>query len=71
MPAVVYLEEVGEGFKDVYLSPQFEKWFDMTVEEALAEPRFWRKLIHEEDLARVRAEADRWEMEKSGGRSVQ
>jgi PAS domain S-box-containing protein len=59
IPMVTYIVERGAGGRSVYVSPQIERLVGYTVEESLADPRLWHRLLHPEDRRRVIAmEAD-------------
>ena len=50
------VDDVGTA---LYVSPQYERLLGYTVEERLADPHLWMRLVHPDDLERVRAESDR------------
>ncbi|MEX1046216.1 MAG: PAS domain-containing protein [Actinomycetota bacterium] len=50
MPAFVYLEATDENNTDLYMSPQYEQIFGYPLEERLADPGLWERLIIPEDL---------------------
>ncbi|HSK98747.1 MAG TPA: PAS domain-containing protein, partial [Rubrobacteraceae bacterium] len=56
IPVITYLQEPGEPSRTTYLSPQFERIFGYTPEEALEDPDLWVEIIHPDDLERVLAE---------------
>jgi PAS domain S-box-containing protein/putative nucleotidyltransferase with HDIG domain len=58
VPAVVFTT-AAENDRLLFISPQIEALSGYPVEQWLSEPNFWRKLIHPEDFARVRAEEQR------------
>ncbi|MDI6697079.1 MAG: GAF domain-containing protein [Anaerolineales bacterium] len=58
VPAVVFTT-AAEDDRLLFISPQIEALSGYPVEQWLSEPNFWRKLIHPEDFARVRAEEQR------------
>ncbi|MBI5951832.1 MAG: GAF domain-containing protein [Chloroflexi bacterium] len=50
IPAVVYIDEVGNGFRSIYVSPQIENILGFTPEEWLQKaPAIWYSLIVDED----------------------
>lgn len=53
MPAFVYLEALDENNTDLYISPQYEQIFGYPLEERLADPGLWERLILPEDLEYV------------------
>lgn len=52
-PAVVFLDRADERGTPVYISPRIESISGHTVEEWLADPTLWYKLLHPDDLERV------------------
>lgn len=54
IPAVVYLADATRNAL-LYTSPQREALLGYTAEEWVSEPRFWEKVIHPDDIERVRA----------------
>jgi PAS domain S-box-containing protein len=59
-PGVVYIED---PFCDLlhYLSPRYEEWFGYTVEERIADPSVWQRLVHPDDRDRSREASERAE----------
>jgi PAS domain S-box-containing protein len=58
IPAVLYSEVRTPGGAVVYESPQYQKLFGYTPEEA-TQPDFWQSLVHPEDREWVLAENER------------
>jgi diguanylate cyclase (GGDEF)-like protein/PAS domain S-box-containing protein len=58
IPAIVYLCENDErsGFPLRYVSPQVEQMLGVTPAELLADSELWYRLVHPEDVVRVRAQ---------------
>ena len=56
MPAVTYVEEVGETHSTLYMSPQVEDLLGYPRVEWLGGVDHWKRCIHPEDRARVLAE---------------
>ena len=56
MPAVTYVEEVGEAHGTLYMSPQIEDLLGYSQEEWLGDIDHWKRRIHSEDRERVLAE---------------
>jgi len=54
IPAIIYLADATRSAL-LYTSPQRETMLGYTPAEWTAEPRFWEKVIHPDDLERVRA----------------
>src|SRR5205085_2137588 len=59
LPVVIYVQAVDEVSTALYVSPQYERLLGYTVEERLADPLLWMRLVHPDDLDRVRAESER------------
>ena len=63
IPAVTYMEEYLdpegplEGNPMIYVSPQIEGIWGVSPDERMEDPKLWRRLLHEDDRARV-VEAD-------------
>jgi PAS domain S-box-containing protein len=58
IPAVLYSEMLTPGGAVIYESPQYQKLFGYTPEEA-TQPDFWKTLVHPDDRERVLAENER------------
>ncbi|MGI8856916.1 MAG: PAS domain S-box protein [Thermomicrobiales bacterium] len=58
IPAIVYLADATRSSL-LYTSPQREAMLGYAPEEWTAEPRLWEKVVHPDDLERVRAEDTR------------
>jgi PAS domain S-box-containing protein len=60
VPAAIYTQVIDEEdssiSKTVYISPQTEPLLGYSVEETLADPTLWRKIVHPDDQERVAAE---------------
>jgi PAS domain S-box-containing protein len=56
IPAVTYIEQLGETAVPIYMSPQYEAILGFTPEERLATPGLWESRLHPEDRDRVLAE---------------
>jgi PAS domain S-box-containing protein len=56
IPAVTYIEQLGETATPIYMSPQYEAILGFTPEERLATPGLWESRLHPEDRDRVLAE---------------
>src|SRR5215218_7970412 len=56
VPAVVYMDRLDEVSSALYTSPQAEEMFGYPVDEWLADPEFFVKLLHPEDKEAVLAE---------------
>jgi len=54
IPAIIYLANATRSAL-LYTSPQRETMLGYTPEEWTAEPRLWEKVVHPDDLERVRA----------------
>ncbi len=70
IPAVTYIEQLGETAMPIYMSPQYEAILGFTPEERLATPGLWESRLHPEDRDRVLAEVaamsdhvGRWSLE--------
>jgi diguanylate cyclase (GGDEF)-like protein/PAS domain S-box-containing protein len=59
VPAVTYIQQVGEPSRTTYVSPQNEAMLGYTPEECLSDPDHWVKILHPEDRERVLAEDKR------------
>jgi PAS domain S-box-containing protein len=58
IPAVLYSEVHTPGGAVLYESPQYQKLFGYTPEEA-TQPDFWKSLVHPDDREWVLAENER------------
>jgi PAS domain S-box-containing protein len=56
IPAVTYIEQLGETATPIYMSPQYEPILGFTPEERLATPGLWESRLHPDDRDRVLAE---------------
>ena len=56
LPAFVYISEIGNDGRWVYVSPQIESLLGFQVCELQADPALWFKHIHADDRARARSE---------------
>jgi diguanylate cyclase (GGDEF)-like protein/PAS domain S-box-containing protein len=59
IPAIVYIQEPGEPSRTTYVSPQNEIVLGYSLEESLAGPGHWIRIMHPEDRERVLAEDKR------------
>jgi PAS domain S-box-containing protein len=59
LPVVIYVQAVDDVGTALYVSPQYERLLGYTVEERLADPLMWMRLVHPDDLERVKAESVR------------
>ncbi len=59
VPAFIYMESPGAENADLFISPQYESLFGVPLEERLADPGLWRRLVHPDDLPMVLEEARR------------
>ncbi|MGI9048512.1 MAG: PAS domain S-box protein [Rubrobacteraceae bacterium] len=59
IPAVIYLDNVGEYSPAAYMSPDVEQVLGYKAEEFISTPGFWRDLLHPEDREWVLAENER------------
>jgi diguanylate cyclase (GGDEF)-like protein/PAS domain S-box-containing protein len=55
-PLVSYIDKPDEVASAVYVSPQVEELIGYTVEEWLADPDLWHRILHPDDRARALAE---------------
>jgi PAS domain S-box-containing protein len=60
IPAATYVWSVDQG-RTIYASPQIEQMLGYTVEESLADPKLWTRLVHPEDRERMQEIFDRAE----------
>ena len=58
IPAVTYIEQLGETASPIYMSPQYEAILGFTPEERLATPGLWESRLHPDDRDRVLAEVE-------------
>ena len=59
LPLVVYVDELSDNSANIYTSPQVEALLGYTVEEWVADPDLFVKVLHPEDRERVLAEVHR------------
>ena len=55
-PLVSYIDAPDEAATAVYVSPQIEELIGYTVEEWMADPDLWPRILHPDDRARALAE---------------
>ena len=55
VPAVVYLSELDEVSRTLYISPQIAPMLGYTPEEWVADPELWQRCLHPDDRERVLA----------------
>ena len=53
IPAMVYVQELGEQSRTTYISPQIETILGYPLEESLRDPELWIKILHPGDRERV------------------
>lgn len=56
LPAVVYINKVGDANPEHFVSPQIKTLLGFTQEEWLADTNMWSKTLHPEDRQRVLAQ---------------
>jgi PAS domain S-box-containing protein len=56
LPAIIYIVELGEDAKTVYISPQVESLLGFSQAEWLADPELWLRQIHPDDREEVLAQ---------------
>ena len=56
LPSITYRAGLGMGGQWTFISPQVEEILGYTVEEWIADPKFWEEHIHADDVDRVLAE---------------
>jgi PAS domain S-box-containing protein len=56
IPAIVYVDVADERMSTTYVSPQIEELLGYTAEEWLETPNLFWRVVHPEDLERVRTE---------------
>jgi PAS domain S-box-containing protein len=61
IPAATYVWSVDQA-RTVFASPQVEPMLGYTVEESMADPKLWQRLVHPDDLERMEAIFDRAEV---------
>ncbi len=59
VPAFIYMESPGADNADLYVSPQYESLFGVSLEERQGDPGLWRRLVHPDDLPLVLEESRR------------
>jgi len=59
LPLVVYVDELSDNSANIYTSPQVEALLGYTVEEWVADPDLFVKVLHPEDRERVLEEVHR------------
>ncbi|MEJ2208004.1 MAG: PAS domain S-box protein [Anaerolineae bacterium] len=57
LPAIIYVVELGEDPRTVYISPQVESLMGFSQAEWLADPGLWPRQIHPDDRERVLAQS--------------
>ena len=58
IPAVVYIEGTSSSEAPEYMSPHYERLFGYSVEERIAEPGLWTRLLHPDDREETLAAAE-------------
>jgi PAS domain S-box-containing protein len=61
IPAATYVWSVDRG-QTIFASPQVEPMLGYTVEESIADPKLWNRLLHPDDRERMEAVFDRAEV---------
>jgi PAS domain S-box-containing protein len=56
IPAVTYIQKVGQSSQSSYVSPQMETMLGYKPEECTSDPEHWIKIMHPADRERVLAE---------------
>ena len=56
IPAITYIQELGEPSRTTYISPQYETVLGYSSQECLSDPEHWIKIMHPADKERVLAE---------------
>lgn len=56
IPAITYMNGLGEAALTAYVSPQVIKLFGHTQQEFMNDPILWKKILHPEDREKVLAE---------------
>jgi PAS domain S-box-containing protein len=59
LPVAVYTDAVDDVSSALYVTPRYERLTGYTVEERLADPSLWVKMLHPDDRERVLTESDR------------
>ncbi|MGZ4149375.1 MAG: PAS domain-containing protein, partial [Actinomycetota bacterium] len=59
VPAVTYIDTLGEDWSTMYVSPQVETMFGYAADAWIGDLSIWRSAIHPEDLDRVQAAVTR------------
>ena len=59
LPIVVYVSPATDICSTTYISPQIKTFLGYTQEEWLGDPRFWTKILHQQDRPRVLAQFER------------
>ena len=59
VPAITYTAALDATSATLYVSPQIERYLDVTQTEYVSDPDMWMKLLHPEDRERVMAEVAR------------
>ena len=59
LPVVVYTDDVDDVSTALYLSPGYEALTGFSVQERLAEPDLWTRMLHPDDRAWVLRESER------------
>ncbi|MFL5736498.1 MAG: PAS domain-containing protein [Actinomycetota bacterium] len=59
LPVVIYVQAVDDHGTPLYVSPQYERLLGYTAQERMTDPLLWTRLVHPDDLDRVRAESER------------
>jgi PAS domain S-box-containing protein len=58
IPAITYLEHAGPGapeeYRFAFVSPQIEQILGFTPDEATSDPHFFERILHPDDLPRIR-----------------
>ncbi|MEX2420833.1 MAG: PAS domain-containing protein, partial [Actinomycetota bacterium] len=61
IPGVVYIETPEPESRLLYLSPQYETFFGLSIDERMADPSAWKQIVHPDDLDSViAAAAESW-----------
>jgi PAS domain S-box-containing protein len=56
IPAVTYIQKIGQSSESTYVSPQMETMLGYKPEECTSDPEHWIKIMHPADRERVLAE---------------
>jgi diguanylate cyclase (GGDEF)-like protein/PAS domain S-box-containing protein len=59
LPLVIYVDDLSDSCGNIYTSPQVEALLGYSVEEWIADPELFAKVLHPEDRERVLAEIQR------------